>query len=45
MTNNGDRRSDGMRPAQVGLTQDAGWQIGVSKTIDYPAKALWEFIT
>ncbi|QFZ19012.1 SRPBCC domain-containing protein [Saccharothrix syringae] len=32
------------RPA-VGRTRDAGWQIGVSKTVDHPAGAVWDFIT
>lgn len=34
-----------MRRAEVGHTRDAGWQIGVSKTIDHPAEALWSFLT
>ncbi|MCX4818655.1 SRPBCC domain-containing protein [Streptomyces sp. NBC_01142] len=28
----------------TGLTQDAGWEIGVSKTLPLPASAVWEFI-
>ncbi|MFP3988588.1 SRPBCC domain-containing protein [Streptomyces sp. E11-3] len=28
----------------TGLTQDAGWQIGVSKTLPQPLSAVWEFI-
>ena len=29
----------------TGLTQDAGWQIGVSKTLHHPPSEVWEFIT
>ncbi|WP_409183643.1 SRPBCC domain-containing protein [Amycolatopsis sp. VS8301801F10] len=29
----------------VGLTKDAGWQIGVSKTIGRSAEDVWDFIT
>lgn len=29
----------------VGLTKDAGWQIGVRRTIDVPPERLWDFIT
>ncbi|MER7748721.1 SRPBCC domain-containing protein [Streptomyces bacillaris] len=29
----------------VGLTQDAGWEIGVSRTLRQPPQAVWEFIT
>lgn len=29
----------------VGRTRDAGWQIGVSKTIDRPVEDVWSFIT
>ncbi|MEU0158601.1 hypothetical protein ABZ154_07070 [Streptomyces sp. NPDC006261] len=29
----------------TGLTQDAGWEIGVSRTIQQPPQAVWEFIT
>ncbi|MGH1561865.1 SRPBCC domain-containing protein [Mumia sp. DW29H23] len=28
----------------VGLTRDAGWQIGVSKTVDHPAHEVWAFL-
>ncbi len=28
----------------VGLTRDAGWQIGVSRTIDRPADEVWDFL-
>ncbi|WP_117213804.1 SRPBCC family protein [Allorhizocola rhizosphaerae] len=34
-----------MRQRQVGHTRDAGWQIGVSKTIDRPLDEVWDFIT
>jgi uncharacterized protein YndB with AHSA1/START domain len=29
----------------VGRTRDAGWQIGVSRTIDRPVGEVWDFIT
>lgn len=29
----------------VGRTRDAGWQIGVSKTINRPVGEVWDFIT
>ena len=29
----------------VGLTRDAGWEIGVSRTIDAPLAAVWAFLT
>ncbi|WP_406640324.1 SRPBCC domain-containing protein [Amycolatopsis sp. WGS_07] len=29
----------------VGRTKDAGWQIGVSKTINRSAEEVWDFIT
>lgn len=29
----------------VGRTRDAGWQIGVSKTINRPVSEVWDFIT
>ncbi|MEU0720338.1 SRPBCC domain-containing protein [Streptomyces lavendulocolor] len=28
----------------TGLTRDAGWEIGVSKTLPLPAAAVWDFI-
>jgi uncharacterized protein YndB with AHSA1/START domain len=34
-----------VRRAEVGRTRDAGWQIGVSKTIDRPVETLWSFLT
>jgi uncharacterized protein YndB with AHSA1/START domain len=30
---------------EVGRTRDAGWEIGVSKTIDRPVSQVWDFIT
>jgi uncharacterized protein YndB with AHSA1/START domain len=33
------------RRQEVGHTRDAGWEIGVSKTIDRPAEEVWSFIT
>jgi uncharacterized protein YndB with AHSA1/START domain len=33
-----------MRRAEVGRTRDAGWQIGVSKTVDHSAEDLWSFL-
>jgi uncharacterized protein YndB with AHSA1/START domain len=33
------------RRSQVGLTRDAGWQIGVSKTVEHPVEDVWSFIT
>ncbi|MFB6904282.1 SRPBCC domain-containing protein [Streptomyces bacillaris] len=29
----------------VGLTRDADWEIGVSRTLHQPPQAVWEFIT
>ncbi|SCG80465.1 Uncharacterized conserved protein YndB, AHSA1/START domain [Micromonospora echinaurantiaca] len=37
--------SAGWRRAEVGRTRDAGWQIGVSKTIDRPVEDVWTFVT
>jgi len=34
-----------MSQGAVGRTRDAGWQIGVSKTIDHQVGAVWDFIT
>ncbi|MGW0122911.1 SRPBCC domain-containing protein [Streptomyces sp. NPDC003327] len=28
----------------VGLTRDAGWEIGVSKTLPLPVDAVWDFL-
>jgi uncharacterized protein YndB with AHSA1/START domain len=33
------------RHTEVGRTRDAGWQIGVSKTIDVPVEEVWSFLT
>lgn len=33
------------RQAGVGRTKDAGWQIGVSKTLNHPIEQVWEFLT
>jgi uncharacterized protein YndB with AHSA1/START domain len=30
---------------EVGRTRDAGWEIGVSKTVDGPIVAVWDLIT
>jgi uncharacterized protein YndB with AHSA1/START domain len=30
---------------EVGHTRDAGWEIGVSKTVDHSAEDVWSFIT
>ncbi len=30
---------------EVGRTQDAGWQIGVSRTLDHPVERVWAFLT
>ncbi|WP_081830380.1 SRPBCC family protein [Rhodococcus sp. UNC363MFTsu5.1] len=30
---------------QVGLTRDAGWEIGVSKTLPYPVEAVWRLLS
>lgn len=37
--------SAGWQTRSVGRTRDAGWEIGVSKTIDRPAEVVWTFIT
>lgn len=29
----------------VGQTQDVGFQIGVSRTLDHPPEAVWNFLT
>ncbi|MDT0346713.1 SRPBCC family protein [Streptomyces litchfieldiae] len=29
----------------TGLTKDAGWQIGVSRTLPHPPAVVWEFIS
>ena len=30
---------------EVGRTKDAGWQIGVSRTVEHPVERVWEFLT
>jgi uncharacterized protein YndB with AHSA1/START domain len=37
--------TEGWKPKAVGHTRDAGWQIGVSRTIDRPADEVWDFLT
>jgi uncharacterized protein YndB with AHSA1/START domain len=37
--------SDGWQRREVGRTRDAGWQIGVSKTVDRPVGEVWAFLT
>ena len=37
--------STGWQRREVGRTRDAGWEIGVSKTIDRPVEEVWSFIT
>lgn len=34
-----------MSHGQVGKTRDAGWQVGVSKTVHLPVEEVWEFLT
>ncbi|WP_181768574.1 SRPBCC family protein [Streptomyces albidus (ex Kaewkla and Franco 2022)] len=29
----------------TGLTKDAGWQIGVSRTLPFPGEQVWRFLT
>ncbi|MET0863134.1 MAG: SRPBCC domain-containing protein, partial [Nakamurella sp.] len=38
-------RTDRTGDPTVGLTQDAGWEIGVSRTIDAPLPAVWAYLT
>ena len=38
-------RDGGGVATPVGLTRDAGWQIGVSRTLDHPVGQVWEFLT
>ncbi len=33
------------RTKEVGKTKDAGWQIGVSKTVPYPIDQVWALLT
>jgi uncharacterized protein YndB with AHSA1/START domain len=30
---------------QIGLTKDAGWEIGVSRTLPHPPEDVWAFLT
>ncbi|MER7661145.1 SRPBCC domain-containing protein [Streptomyces sp. NPDC096193] len=41
MTSEPNRQQPGDK---TGLTQDAGWEIGVSKTLPLPIAAVWDFI-
>jgi len=34
----------GANPSPVGRTKDAGWQIGVSRTVAAPAAKVWELL-
>ncbi|ORM38032.1 SRPBCC domain-containing protein [Williamsia sp. 1135] len=34
-----------MTSRQTGHTRDAGWQIGVSKTVGHPLEVVWDFLT
>jgi uncharacterized protein YndB with AHSA1/START domain len=34
-----------MSAGEVGRTRDAGWQIGVSMTVDHPIERVWAFLT
>lgn len=31
--------------SEVGRTRDAGWEIGVSRTVDLPPEQVWEFLS
>jgi uncharacterized protein YndB with AHSA1/START domain len=31
-------------PTPTGLTKDAGWEVGVRKTVDAPPARVWEFL-
>lgn len=33
------------KPAPVGLTKDAGWQIGVQRSVPAPLEDVWAFLT
>lgn len=37
--------STGWQRREVGHTRDAGWQIGVSKTVDRSVEDVWSFVT
>jgi uncharacterized protein YndB with AHSA1/START domain len=34
-----------MRTRPTGLTRDAGWEIGVSRTMAFPLEEVWDFLT
>lgn len=34
-----------MTEPPTGLTRDAGWEIGVSRTVDHPIEVVWAFLT
>lgn len=34
-----------MNERPVGRTRDAGWEIGVSRTVDFPVAEVWDFLT
>lgn len=34
-----------MSASEVGRTKDAGWQIGVSTTVNHPIERVWAFLT
>lgn len=34
-----------MTERPTGRTKDAGWEIGVSRTVDHPVEEVWDFLT
>jgi len=34
-----------VRERPTGLTRDAGWEIGVSRTVPFPLEDVWDFLT
>ncbi|HZA04128.1 MAG TPA: SRPBCC domain-containing protein [Propionibacteriaceae bacterium] len=34
-----------MTTRRTGLTRDAGWEIGVSRTVPFPIEEVWDFLT
>jgi uncharacterized protein YndB with AHSA1/START domain len=34
-----------MRERPTGLTKGAGWEIGVSRSVDFPLETVWDFLT
>ena len=34
-----------MTASRVGQTKDAGWEIGVSRTVPFPIEEVWDFLT